>query len=114
MKNNHYKEAGRAVGPPGAAVGPDTPNHGTPANLGRNSGGTTPTGLRGAPSPASVAATASLNNQSKEKRKKSLPVRKLLELERAQQELIGQIKPNDPAGRIACEKCGDKILMHLF
>ena len=52
--------------------------------------------------------------QSKEKRKKSLPVRKLLELERAQQELSGQIKPSDPTGRIACEKCGEKILMHLF
>ena len=52
--------------------------------------------------------------QSKEKRKKSLPVRKLLELERAQQELSGQVKPSDPTGRIACEKCGEKILMHLF
>merc|ERR1719273_2895751 len=104
MKNNHYKEAGRAVGPPGAAVGPDTPNHGTPANLGRNSGGTTPTGLRGAPSPAAVAAAASLNNQAKEKRKKSLPVRKLLELERAQQELTGQVQADETTGRIACEK----------
>ena len=114
MKNNHYKEAGRPGGPPGAALGPDTPTHGTSANLGRNSGGTTPTGLRGAPSPASVAAAASLNNQSKEKRKKSLPVRKLLELERAQQELTGQVKADEATGRISCEKCGEKIPMHVF
>ena len=114
MKNNHYKEAGRPGGPPGAALGPDKPNHGNSANLGRSSGGTTPTGLRGAPSPASVAAAASLNNQSKEKRKKSLPVRKLLELERAQQELTGQPMTDEATGRISCEKCGDKIPMHVF
>merc|ERR1712018_517032 len=58
MKNNHYKDANRAGGPPGAVLGPDTPTHGASANLGRSSGGTTPTGLRGAPSPASVAAAA--------------------------------------------------------
>lgn len=55
--------------------------------------------------------------QTREKRKKSLPVRKLLELERAQNEF----KNGDAgaaalahglgkhAGRITCEKCGEKI-----
>ena len=115
MKNNHYKDAGRGGVPQGPVLGPDTPGHGTPGSLGRNSGVTTPTGLRGAPSPASVAAAAaSLNNQSKEKRKKSLPVRKLLELERAQQELTGQVKSDEATGRISCEKCGEKIPMHVF
>merc|ERR1719245_1262501 len=64
-----------------------------------------------APSPGQAGGQ---QGGQKENRKKSLPVRKLLELERAQQELTGQVKPSDPAGRIACEKCGDKILMHLF
>ena len=113
MKNNHYKEAGRG-GPQGPALGPETPGHGTQGSLGRNSGGNTPTGMRGGPSPASVAAAASLNNQSKEKRKKSLPVRKLLELERAQQELTGVVKADEATGRISCEKCGEKIPMHVF
>ena len=108
MKNNHYKDTGRA-GP-----GLDSPGHGTPGTVGRGSGGTTPTGMRGGPSPASVAAAASINNQSKEKRKKSLPVRKLLELERAQQELTGLVKADEATGRISCEKCGEKIPMHVF
>ena len=113
MKNNHYKDAGRG-GPQGPVLGPETPGHGTQGTLGRNSGGNTPTGMRGGPSPASVAAAASLNNQSKEKRKKSLPVRKLLELERAQQELTGVVKADEATGRISCEKCGEKIPMHVF
>lgn len=57
--------------------------------------------------------------QTREKRKKSLPVRKLLELERAQHEfkngdtstIIGK---SSGAGRITCEKCGDKIDTSLF
>ncbi|KAF2903022.1 hypothetical protein ILUMI_03163 [Ignelater luminosus] len=57
--------------------------------------------------------------QTREKRKKSLPVRKLLELERAQHEfkngdassIIGK---SSAAGRITCEKCGDKIDTSLF
>ena len=110
VKNNHYKETGRGVPPglPGAPV--DTAS----VAMGRNSGGTTPTGIRGGPSPAAVATAASLNNQAKEKRKKSLPVRKLLELERAQQELTGLVKADETTGRIACEKCGEKIPMHIF
>ena len=67
MKNNHYKDAGRG-GPQGPVLGPETPGHGTQGTLGRNSGGNTPTGMRGGPSPASVAAAGSLNNQSKENR----------------------------------------------
>ncbi|KAK4875518.1 hypothetical protein RN001_011940 [Aquatica leii] len=57
--------------------------------------------------------------QTREKRKKSLPVRKLLELERAQHEfkngdtasILGKASS---AGRITCEKCGDKIDTSLF
>ncbi|XP_037958670.1 protein tiptop [Teleopsis dalmanni] len=75
--------------------------------------------------------TASDNNtniqrrgrQTREKRKKSLPVRKLLELERAQQDfknsncLDPALKPlRDFAAstKITCEKCGDKIETALF
>ena len=44
-------------------------------------------------------------------------MRKLLELERAQQELTGQAgkaESGETTGKIACEKCGDKIPMHIF
>lgn len=54
--------------------------------------------------------------QTREKRKKSLPVRKLLEIERAQNEykngdhtsLNKSLREPSPA-RITCEKCGEKI-----
>ena len=95
VKNNHYKQdetASSGGGPPPRRAGSTSPRAGPAVPM--------------APSPGQQGG--------KEKRKKSLPVRKLLELERAQQELTGQVKPSDPAGRIACEKCGDKILMHLF
>ncbi|KAF5307073.1 hypothetical protein FQR65_LT07132 [Abscondita terminalis] len=57
--------------------------------------------------------------QTREKRKKSLPVRKLLELERAQHEFkngdtASIIGKTSSAGRITCEKCGDKIDTSLF
>uniref|UniRef100_A0A1A9WXB3 C2H2-type domain-containing protein n=1 Tax=Glossina brevipalpis TaxID=37001 RepID=A0A1A9WXB3_9MUSC len=60
--------------------------------------------------------------QTKEKRKKSLPVRKLLEMERAQQDfkssgLDQALKPlRDFAAstKITCEKCGEKIETALF
>ena len=129
VKNNHYKQEGQQ--------GPQGPQQGRPGSTGSPAGGPAQQlsragsvsprgpgmpGAAGLPpavaavaaAAAAAAAAASNQQQSKEKRKKSLPVRKLLELERAQQEMSGQIKPNDPAGRIACEKCGDKILMHLF
>jgi teashirt-like protein len=105
VKMNHYKEETRAPG--GGAQG---------------SSSSTPSPSSTSPAPPAAASrippVSSQNNQSaKEKRKKSLPVRKLLELERAQQEVSGQLKPNDDfatAGKISCEKCGEKILMHLF
>ena len=90
VKNNHYKQD-EGVGGTQRRAGSTSPRAGPAVPM--------------SPSPGQAG---------KEKRKKSLPVRKLLELERAQQELTGQVKPSDPAGRIACEKCGDKILMHLF
>lgn len=71
----------------------------------------------------SITESGGRRRQTREKRKKSLPVRKLLELERAQHEfkngdagsLLGS-KSRDPtgAGRITCEKCGDKIETSIF
>lgn len=66
----------------------------------------------------SITESGSRRRQTREKRKKSLPVRKLLELERAQQELrstndYGRMKEGTPS-RITCEKCGDKIDTPLF
>lgn len=55
----------------------------------------------------SITESGSRRRQSREKRKKSLPVRKLLELERANQEMKKDYK-------ISCEKCGDKIPGPLF
>ncbi|XP_044733846.1 protein tiptop [Chrysoperla carnea] len=71
----------------------------------------------------SITESGGRRRQTREKRKKSLPVRKLLELERAQHEFKngdagnGGIKPSREqslAGRISCEKCGDKIETSLF
>lgn len=69
----------------------------------------------------SITESGSRRRQTREKRKKSLPVRKLLELERAQNDFKNGDNPvlNKPlrdisAGRITCEKCGDKIDMALF
>ncbi|XP_026479700.1 protein tiptop-like [Ctenocephalides felis] len=59
----------------------------------------------------SITESGGRRRQTREKRKKSLPVRKLLELERAQNEL----KNGDaPTGRISCEKCGEKIDTSVF
>jgi teashirt-like protein len=55
----------------------------------------------------SITESGSRRRQSREKRKKSLPVRKLLELERANQEMKKEI-------RISCEKCSEKIPGPLF
>ncbi|CAB4060546.1 unnamed protein product [Lepeophtheirus salmonis] len=53
------------------------------------------------------------NHYNEKKEKKSLPVRKLLELERAQQEfIISGIKSDE--GKITCEKCSEKIPVSLF
>ena len=92
VKNNHYKQDE----PRSQSTSPRAPSGPPPAGL------------------PSQPPQPPPQQQSKEKRKKSLPVRKLLELERAQQELSGQVKPSDPIGRIAHEKCGEKISMHNF
>ncbi|XP_054262017.1 protein tiptop-like [Macrosteles quadrilineatus] len=73
----------------------------------------------------SITESGGRRRQTREKRKKSLPVRKLLELERAQNELKngeggmmmmgGKIgREMHSAGRITCEKCGEKIDMAVF
>lgn len=77
----------------------------------------------------SITESGGRRRQTREKRKKSLPVRKLLELERAQNELkngdnmmmtmmmMGGGKPglhSSSSSRITCEKCGDKIDMAVF
>jgi hypothetical protein len=55
----------------------------------------------------SITESGSRRRQSREKRKKSLPVRKLLELERANLEMKKEV-------RISCEKCSEKIPAPLF
>lgn len=69
----------------------------------------------------SITESGGRRRQTREKRKKSLPVRKLLELERAQNEFKngdGTIGLNHNlgkhAGRITCEKCGEKIETSIF
>lgn len=64
----------------------------------------------------SISESGGRRRQTREKRKKSLPVRKLLELERAQNEMKNgeglnpKISRDFMSGaRITCEKCGDKI-----
>lgn len=70
----------------------------------------------------SITESGGRRRQTREKRKKSLPVRKLLELERAQHEfkngdsisLLEKMRDAASAGRITCEKCGNKIETTLF
>lgn len=70
----------------------------------------------------SISESGGRRRQTREKRKKSLPVRKLLELERAQNELKnGDVNINSKitrdfvsGARITCEKCGDKIETSIF
>lgn len=73
----------------------------------------------------SITESGGRRRQTREKRKKSLPVRKLLELERAQHDFkngengVGSImekvvRGDTTAGRITCEKCGNKIETSLF
>ncbi|XP_055385708.1 protein tiptop isoform X2 [Condylostylus longicornis] len=70
----------------------------------------------------SITESGGRRRQTREKRKKSLPVRKLLELERAQHDFkngdIKGMRPNvsdlGATTRITCEKCGDKIETALF
>lgn len=73
----------------------------------------------------SITESGGRRRQTREKRKKSLPVRKLLELERAQHDFKngdaaslmsagGKTRDPSSAGRITCEKCGDKIETSIF
>lgn len=70
----------------------------------------------------SITESGGRRRQTREKRKKSLPVRKLLELERAQHEfkngdngaIIEKARDAAGVGRITCEKCGNKIETSLF
>lgn len=69
----------------------------------------------------SITESGGRRRQTREKRKKSLPVRKLLELERAQHDfkngdngLLDKMRETTSAGRITCEKCGLKIETSLF
>ncbi|CAL8139928.1 unnamed protein product [Orchesella dallaii] len=56
----------------------------------------------------SITESGSRRRQSREKRKKSLPVRKLLELERANSEM------SKKEIKITCEKCNEKIPAPVF
>lgn len=56
----------------------------------------------------SITESGSRRRQSREKRKKSLPVRKLLELERANSEM------SKKEIKITCEKCNEKIPAPMF
>ncbi|KAL3269735.1 hypothetical protein HHI36_008795 [Cryptolaemus montrouzieri] len=69
----------------------------------------------------SITESGGRRRQTREKRKKSLPVRKLLELERAQHDfkngdtgILDKMRDPTGAGRITCEKCGHKIETSLF
>lgn len=69
----------------------------------------------------SISESGGRRRQTREKRKKSLPVRKLLEIERAQNEYKNGENPpltkpirDTSSGRITCEKCGDKIDTSVF
>ncbi|XP_011339137.1 protein tiptop isoform X2 [Ooceraea biroi] len=68
----------------------------------------------------SITESGGRRRQTREKRKKSLPVRKLLEMERAQNEFKNGETTGlthslgKHAGRITCEKCGEKIETPLF
>lgn len=70
----------------------------------------------------SITESGGRRRQTREKRKKSLPVRKLLELERAQHEfkngdngsITEKLRDASGVGRITCEKCGNKIETSLF
>lgn len=69
----------------------------------------------------SLSESGGRRRQTREKRKKSLPVRKLLELERAQHEYkngdaasLSKSLREASSGRITCEKCGDKIDTAVF
>jgi teashirt len=69
----------------------------------------------------SITESGGRRRQPREKRKKSLPVRKLLELERAQQDYKNGDENSScktmrdlSAARITCEKCNEKIDTSLF
>lgn len=57
----------------------------------------------------SISETGGRRRQTREKRKKSLPVRKLLELERAHNEMKSESNSKEESRLISCEKCGERI-----
>ena len=70
---------------------------------------------RGGHAPAPSAASAAANRE----RKKALPVKKLLELERARQEVAGTFSPVSSrealeSGKLLCERCEERIPIDIF
>merc|ERR1719154_194108 len=60
-----------------------------------------------------------LQTQASRDRKKALPVKKLLELERARQEVAGNTTPISAkeimeSGKLLCERCEEKIPIDIF
>ena len=112
VKNNHYKD--------GQVQGQELQTSSSPPIVGRpqtSSLSQQEATLASSATEPLLTAVGQTNPQPKEKRKKSLPVRKLLELERAQHEVSGQLKHAEDAvatGKISCEKCGERIEMQLF
>ena len=65
--------------------------------------------------PRNIPSQAQLNKE----RKKALPVKKLLELERARQEVAGNFSPVSAreimeSGKLLCERCEEKIPIDIF
>ena len=93
VRSNHYAGADtKSVG------GPSARHHHHPM-----AGG-------GSPTPAALAS---------KDRKKALPVKKLLELERARQEVAGNFSPITTreimeSGKLLCERCEEKIPIDIF
>ena len=114
VKNNHYKDGqtqGQGREPQRSSSPPPAARPQTSSQSQQDAAAAITT------APPMMTAAGQSHSQPKEKRKKSLPVRKLLELERAQHEVSGQLKHAEDAaaaGKISCEKCGERIVMQLF
>merc|ERR1719433_2273795 len=71
------------------------------------------------PSPGARAQPTAAQAQAAKERKKALPVKKLLELERARQEVAGTHNPISAkeimeSGKLPCERCDEKIPIDIF
>ena len=65
------------------------------------------------------AAAAAAASPSSKERKKALPVKKLLELERARQEVAGTFSPVSTreimeSGKLLCERCEERVPIDIF